>query len=182
MKNTNLPTIRIGAILLSTIAVIMGASVAHAQRYSRTGEEILRLPPGQNITSQNPQLERDKTFDEGLLALAANDYETAEFKFEKVLRDHRRHPQLNYYMALAKLGLEKMDESVKYLKRAVRYDKYYVVARETLALVEIDLGNPDGAAEQLEALQKLRPKCSSTPKCDEARLEVAISKVSAALA
>lgn len=138
---------------------------------------------GMPSTSTGPRIDPAQSYQEGVAALQAGDYKTAERKFGEVLSVARDHPEANYYMALAKVGRGKEKSSVRYFKRAISEREGFVEAREQLALVYIKLEETEDAVEQLEALKEIKANCTSDT-CDQAyidRTDKAIATVEAAL-
>lgn len=135
-------------------------------------------------SSSGPRVDPAKAYQEGIEALQAKDYKTAEKRFGDVLSVAPKNAEANYYMALAKTGLEKPKQAVRYLERAIKERPNFVEAREKLALVSIDLGEPDAARAQLAAIEGLKAECAVDGACDEpfkARVDVAIARVTEAL-
>jgi tetratricopeptide (TPR) repeat protein len=136
-------------------------------------------------SSSAPRVDPAESFRDGVAALQAKDYKKAEKKFGEVLSVAPKHPEANYYMALSKIGNGKSKNAVRYLEKAIKERSNFVEARERLALVKIELGEPDAAREQLAAIEGLKAECAaSADACDEpfeARVEEAISRINAAL-
>lgn len=135
--------------------------------------------------TSGPRVDPAESFREGIEALQAKDYKKAEKKFGEVLSVAPKHPEANYYMALAKIGNGKSKNSVRYLEKAIKERGNFVEARERLALVQIELGDTEAAREQLAAIEALKAECASDGACDEpfkARLDEALSRIAAALA
>lgn len=135
-------------------------------------------------SSSGPRVDPAKAYQDGLAALQAKDYRSAEKNFGDVLSVAPKNPEANYYMALAKSGLDKPKQAVRYLERAIKERPNFVEAREKLALVSIDLGEPDEARAQLAAIEGLKAECAADGACDEpfkARVDKAIERVSGAL-
>jgi tetratricopeptide (TPR) repeat protein len=135
--------------------------------------------------TSRPAVDVDAAFRGGVDALQAKDYAKAEKNFDDVLSIAPAHPEANYYMALAKIGLGKSKNSVRYLEKAIKARGNFVEAREKLAIVRIELGEPDAAREQLAAIENLKEKCATAGDCDAAyteRVDLAITRINAALA
>lgn len=135
-------------------------------------------------SSSGPRVDPAKAYQEGFEALQAKDYKTAEKRFGDVLSVAPKNAEANYYMALAKSGLGKPKQSVRYLERAIKERPNFVEAREKLALVSIELGEPDEARAQLAAMEGLKTECAAEGACEEpfkARVDTAIARVTAAL-
>ena len=165
---------RLSLVLLAAIAAFALAPANAAGSGGGAG-----LP-----SSSGPRVDPAKAFQEGVEALQAKDYRTAEKRFGDVLSVAPKNPEANYYMALAKTGLGKPKQSVRYLERAIKERPNFVEAREKLALVSVELDNPDEARAQLAAIEGLKAECAVDGACDEAfkaRVDVAITRVSEAL-
>jgi tetratricopeptide (TPR) repeat protein len=135
-------------------------------------------------SSSGPRIDPAKAYQDGVAALQAKDYKTAEKNFGDVLSVAPKNAEANYYMALAKSGLEKPKQAVRYLERAIKERPNFVEAREKLALVSIDLGEPDEARAQLAAIEGLKVECAADGACDDpfkARVDVAIARIAEAL-
>ncbi len=135
-------------------------------------------------SSSGPRIDPAKAYQEGIQALKAKDYKTAEKRFGDVLSVAPKNAEANYYMALAKHGLGKPKQAVRYLERAIKERPSFVEAREKLAFVSLDLGEPDGARAQLAAIEALKAECAAEGACDEpfrARIDTALARISEAL-
>lgn len=164
------------AILILSICVGMACSPAAAAGSGGAS--------GLSATSKSAA-DVEKAFADGIDALKAGDYETAEKKFGEVLLAAPTHPEANYYMALSKIGVGKPKNAVRYLEKAIKARGAFVEARQKLALVKIELGDPDAAREQAAAIEALKEQCAATGDCDQAyvdRVESAIIKIRDALA
>ena len=164
-------------IMAVVLAAMMMITVSPQSAYANAGA-------GSSLPSTSgPQIDPAEAYREGVEALQAGDYKTAEEKFNDVLTVARKMPEANYYMGVTKVRLGKEKSSVRYFKRAIKELPEFVEAREQLALVQINNGKEDDAAEQLEALKAIAADC--TPEaCDEAYVERtarAIERVEAAL-
>lgn len=160
--------------------------LAGVMAFASPGALVMAAPGGGGgITpSAGPQIDPAQSYRDGLAALEAGDYRTAEKKFGEVLRVVRDNPEANYYMGLAKIGRGKTKSSVRYFKRAVKERPNFVEARERLALVLIELDMRDDAVEHADALKAQRAGCE-TAACDDTikvRLDQAIAAVDAAMA
>ncbi len=136
-------------------------------------------------STSRPAVDPAEAYQEGIAALQAKDYKTAEKKFGDVLSVVPKNPEANYYMALAKIGNGKPKNSVRYLEKAIKERPNFVEARERLGLVSIELGKPDVAQEQLAAIEGLKSDCAAAGDCDEAynqRVDLAIARLQEALA
>lgn len=164
------------AILIMTAAAALAAFPSMAAPGGGGG--------GLSATS-GPKVDPAEAFRDGVAALQAKDYKTAEKKFGDVLSVAPKHPEANYYMALAKVGNGKAKGAVRYLEKAIKERDNFVEAREKLALISIELGDSDTAREQLTEVERLKADCASAGDCDEAyvaRVDSAIAKIGEALA
>lgn len=130
------------------------------------------------------QIDPQKSYADGIAALKAEDFKTAEKKFEEVLSVAPKNPEANYFLGVAKVERGKAKASVKYFEKAIKERANFTEARERLALVQIELGKPEKASEQLDAMKAQQAACASE-SCGEpfvARLAEAIAGVEAALA
>ncbi len=136
-------------------------------------------------STSGPRVDPAKAYQEGVAALQAKDYKTAEDRFADVLSVAPKNAEANYYMALAKSGLEKPKQAVRYLERAIKERGNFVEAREKLALISIDLGETDEARAQLAAIEALKAECAADASaCDEpfrVRIDGALERISEAL-
>lgn len=136
-------------------------------------------------STSRPAVDPAEAFREGVEALQAKDYKKAEKKFGDVLSVAPKHPDANYYMALAKIGNGKPKNAVRYLEKAIKERGNFVEAREKLAVVRVELGDEEAAREQLMAIETLKAECAAAGDCDDAyvaRVDTAIERVAAALA
>ena len=134
-------------------------------------------------STSGPQIDPAQSYRDGLAALKAQDYRTAEKRFGEVLSVSRKNVEANYYMGLAKVGRGKEKVSVRYFKRAIKERPDFIEAREQLALAFVTLEKPEDAGEQLAYLQTMRSDCDSN-SCEAVfteRLDKAIANVSAAV-
>lgn len=162
---------------LAIIAIL--AAVAAAPAFAAGSGGGSGLP-----STSGPRVDPAKAYQEGVEALQAKDYKTAEKRFGDVLSVAPKNAEANYYMALAKSGLGKPKQSARYLERAIRERPSFVEAREKLALVSIELGEPEEARAQLAAIEGLKTECAADGACDEpfkARVDRAIERVRQAL-
>ncbi len=164
------------------VLVILAAALAAAPALAAgSGGSGGGLP-----SSSGPRADPAAAFQEGVAALQAKDYKGAEKKFGDVLSVAPKNPEANYYMALSKSGLGKPKQAVRYLERAIKERPEFVEAREKLALISVELDNPDEARVQLKAIEAIMADCMTVDDaCDEpfkARADAAIARVKGALA
>lgn len=133
--------------------------------------------------TQSQQTDPAVAYQEGVDALQAGDYKTAEKKFGEVLSVTRDHPEANYYMGLAKVGRGKEKSAVRYFKRAIKERPSFVEAREQLALVYVSLDEVEKTQEQRDAIMAIIDNCA-VEECTEAfvtRANQAIANIDATL-
>ncbi|MDZ7628457.1 MAG: tetratricopeptide repeat protein [Parvularculaceae bacterium] len=162
---------------LPLFAIVAAFAVAPA--YAAGSGGAAGLP-----SSSGPRVDPAKAYQDGVAALQAKDYKAAEKNFGDVLSVAPKNAEANYYMALAKSGLDKPKQAVRYLERSIKERPNFVEAREKLALVSIDLGDPDKARAQLAAIEGLKAECSADGACDDpfkARVDKAIDRLREAL-
>lgn len=164
-------------VLMLAAAAVLFSAPAHAAAGGGGG--------GGLPSSSGPSVDPAEAFRDGVAALEAREYNKAEKNFRKVLSIAPKHPEANYYMALAKIGNGKPKDSIRYLEKAIKARENFVEARERLALVRIELGEADAAREQLAEIEGLKAACASAGDCAPdyvARVETAIAQINAALA
>lgn len=162
------------------IALTIMASLAAAPAFAAGSGAGGGLP-----STSGPRVDPAEAYRDGLTALQEKDYKKAEKKFGEVLSVAPKHPEANYYMALAKIGNGKTKNAARYLEKAIKERGDFVEAREKLAMVKIELGDPDAAREQLTAIEELKAGCAASGECDEAynaRVDAAIARINEALA
>ncbi len=139
---------------------------------------------GSSLPQQSqPQVDPQQSYAEGVAALEAGDYKTAEKRFGEVLSVARNNVEANYYMGLAKVGRDKHKASIRYFERAIKERPGFVEAREQAALALVVIEKQEKAGEQLAALNEIKNNCTQET-CDAdylERTEIAIAKVEAAL-
>ncbi len=179
MGNKHRATSRFNTISVMALAIALSAGLGLAQMAYAAGSGGASLPSQQS----RPQIDPEQSYRDGVAALSAGDYKTAEKKFGEVLSVSRKHTEANYYMGLAKVGRGKHKASVRYFERAIKQRPGFVEAREQLALALVTLEKIDDAQEQLGAIREIADNCADEA-CDGAYIErigVAIAKVEAAL-
>ncbi len=151
-----------------------------------TGMSAIAAPGGGGglPSASGPRIDPAKAYQDGVAALQAKDYKSAEKNFGDVLSVAPKNAEANYYMALAKAGLDKPKQAVRYLERAIKERPNFVEAREKLALLSIDMDEPEVARAELAAIEKIKADCGADGACDEpfkARVDNAIARVTEAL-
>ena len=86
---------------------LRAALAAGLVAFAAPGALVMAAPGGGGSgfsPSAGPQIDPAQSYRDGLAALEAGDYATAEKKFGEVLQVARDNPEANYYMGLAKIG------------------------------------------------------------------------------
>ena len=69
-----------------------------------------------------PTYDPVKDYQEGVSYIRENNFKKAERSFSRVIKGTRKNAAANYYMGVAKVGLEKHKSATRYFKAAARYD------------------------------------------------------------
>ncbi len=116
-----------------------------------------------------------ETYQEGIEALEAGEYRKAERKFKAVLRITPDDPNTNYAMGLALMGRERPKRARRYFATAVEERPDFIEARFKLGEALILTDDPDGAGEQVTALEGMLAACADPcPPEKERKLQKAI--------
>lgn len=134
---------------------VIGATGAAAQGYDYS------MPQDKAVEKTISEDDLKKLLEEGMEAMQAKDYATAESKFQEILDENPSQPQVNYYMAVVKIGEGDVPASVDYLDMAIAADPEYVEPRHLLAKIALMTGNTDVAQAQLDALKGIQATCAS---------------------
>ncbi len=121
-----------------------------------------------------------KDYQEGVSYLRENNFKKAERSFSRVLKGTTRNANANYYMGIAKTGLEKHKSAARYFKYAVKYDKNLIEARSGLGSAYAKAGKTEKSQAVLADLEALAAECNGC--ANAGRLTQAISIVKTALA
>jgi len=127
--------------------------------------------------SSGPSVNVSKLYEESLAHLQAGENEDAERKLKKVLGAIPENAQANYMMALAKSGQGEDKSSVRYYKKAIKYDRHMYTAYVTLGQTYMGLGEAADAQKLLKKLEKVKSKCKD--KCDMGHLDTAHADLTA---
>jgi tetratricopeptide (TPR) repeat protein len=128
-----------------------------------------------------PKIDAVQRYQDGLAAMDAKDYRTAQRAFKDVLSVQRNDANANYMLGVALVGDNKVKDARAYLERAVKASAEMANARGWLGYVYVKTSQADKAAEQKTALEALRAKCATTCK-DAADIDAAIKRIENAIA
>ena len=137
--------------------------------------------PSGTVSSKRTKVNVSDYYKKGVFALEAEDYDTAEEAFRKVVKARSRDGDARAYLGFAQLGLSDYDDARKNLEKAVKYDTILPQAHEKLGLVYLYFEEPDKAKEQLAALVEMRNTCIE-PCAFEKEIQQAHDALTAALA
>lgn len=162
------------------VAALIAATLAAPPSFAAPGGGGGGLP-----STSGARVDPAKAYQEGVEALKAKDYKTAEKRFADVLSVAPENPEANYYMALAKSGLGKPKQAARYLERAIDARPSFVEAREKLALISAGQGDDEEARAQRAAIEALKAECAADEAaCDpafEERIDAALARIGEAL-
>jgi TolA-binding protein len=171
-----MPKPRISGLIAASLAALVFTAAATAQ-----------VPKGMGPLSSDTQSmaangdTSSRRLEGAASALQSKNFTVAEGLLEDILRTNPTNPDANFYMGVAKMGLEKWDDAKKYLEVAVKKNPKEPDPKSRLAVTLIKLGDVDGAKAQREALVKLSDKCKG--KCRNAEwITNGIAMVDTALA
>ena len=98
-------------------------------------------------------------YKKGLAALDAEDYESAEDAFSKVVKARSKDGDARAYLGMSQLGLGDYDDAKKSLEKAIKYDTILPQAHEKLGLVHLYFDEPDQAKQQLAVIVHMDDIC-----------------------
>ena len=128
-----------------------------------------------NVPTYNPV----KDYQAGVNFIRENDFKKAERSFGKVIKGTRRNASANYYMGVAKAGLDKHKTAARYFKAAVKYDKNLIEARGGLGAAYANYGKTEKSQAVLADLETMASKCNGC--ANAGRITQAITDVKSAL-
>ena len=117
----------------------------------------------------------------GITALKAGDYKTAERSFDHVLDVAPDNAPTLFLMGLAQSGEGNFRGAQRSYAHSLRVDAKQIAVRRELALTWIKLGQPDKARAELATLQARATACAATC-ADAADLQAAVDAINVALA
>ena len=121
-----------------------------------------------------------KDYQEGLSYLQEKNFKKAERSLSRVIKGTTRNAHANYYMGVAKVGLEKHKSAARYFKSAVRYDKSLIEARSGLGSSYANSGKIEKSQAVLADLEAMAAECNGCRNAS--RITQAIANVKSALA
>ncbi len=134
---------------------------------------------GGSFTTGGPQYDPTEDYGDGISLVQEGNYKKAVKKFRAVLKAVPRHAQANFYMGVAKYGLEDYKGAVRYYKRAVKYDKEMYRAYEQLGRSYLARGKNEDAQAQLDVLEQALQTCGED--CSKYRLKTAYNALKQAM-
>lgn len=166
-----------GSIVMAWLVL---AGAAHAQPGLSTGPDYDLIDKAERIDDNAdnglPQLRQ-----QGLAALQAKDFATAEAAFSEVLRRNPSAVGASFLLGLSKIGLEKWDEARTALERAVIDEPDRPEPKTRLGLTYVMLQDAASARRQRDALIMLDSECEGTCK-DAAWIKDGVAALDQALA
>lgn len=131
-------------------------------------------------TNTGPTYNPVKDYQEGVSYLRESNFKKAERSFSRVIKGTRRNANANYYMGIAKVGLDKHKSAARYFKYAVKYDPNLIEARGELGAAYAKSDKVEKSQTVLADLETLAAQCNGC--ANATRISQAISKVKTALA
>jgi Flp pilus assembly protein TadD len=162
--------------LLGAAAAILIA-MPHAATASAGGGGGGGGMPSMDAPRYDPTVE----YRNGITALKAGDYKTAERSFDHVLDVAPDNAPTLFLMGLAQSGQGNFRGAQRSYTHSLRTDPKQIAVRRELALTWIKLGQPDKARAELATLQTRATACANTCP-DAADLQAAIDAINAGLA
>ncbi len=160
------------------LAVILGAVVAGPASAQQSDG---RLTGGGSTEMPSLDINAEDRYNDGVRALQAQDYNSAQTAFRDVLTADSSNAAANFMMGITRLGLGDVEGSRVYLVAATTNDKKLPDPKGRLGWVEAKLGNLEGAQKQRADLVKLQKRCKD--KCAEAgAINASIALIDQALA
>ena len=111
-------------------------------------------------TNSGPTYNPVKDYQEGVTYLREKNFKKAERSFSRVLKGTTRNANANYYMGVAKVGLDKHKSAARYFKSAVRYDKNLIEARSGLGAAYANAGKVEKSQAVLTTLETMAVECN----------------------
>jgi Flp pilus assembly protein TadD len=136
---------------------------------------------GNNLTpsQSTPRYDAAKEYQNGVTALNAGDFKTADTSFNHVLSVAPRNLGPLLGSGMAKTGLKDFKGASNAYKKALSVDGNNVMALRGYALSLVSLGDTDGVGKQLDALKKRAAACAGTC-ADAADIQAAIAAIESA--
>ena len=131
-------------------------------------------------TNAGPTYNPVQDYQEGVSYLRDSNFKKAERSFSRVIKGTRRNANANYYMGVAKVGLEKHKSATRYFKAAVKYDPNLIEARSGLGAAYANSGKVEKSQKVLADLETMAAECNGC--ANASRISTAIQTVKTALA
>src|SRR5437868_6518881 len=132
--------------LLSATIILLFASVAGAAR-------AVLFMPARVVQQSGSSLEEHLT--KSRQASAAKDYKVARNEAREALKLNKQSPEANLLLALASKHLQRSEDAMKYVKKAIEYLQNYADAHYLLAVLLYEKREMKKAASELETAMSL---------------------------
>jgi tetratricopeptide (TPR) repeat protein len=127
-----------------------------------------------------PSYDIAKEYQDGVAALKANDFKSADSHFNHVLAESPRSENTLILSGVAKAGMNDLSGARSAYKKALSVNDKSIPARRGYALVLVSMGQKDDAAKELDTLKQRATACADSCP-DAAAIKAAVSDVSNAL-
>ncbi|HMB55635.1 MAG TPA: tetratricopeptide repeat protein [Arenimonas sp.] len=165
---------KLAAVVLGSAALLSSSAL----RASGTGSGTSM--GGQNPGVSAPSFDVNVEFKKGVDALQAQKYKDADRAFGHVLQVIPRDANSNFLQGMARAGLGKPKDALRYYEKAIKFDDNLILAHQERGITLAKLGETDKAKAELEDLRKRATACAS--QCAQAGdLAAAVPAIEAAL-
>lgn len=154
-------------IAIMLCAFVVSTPTVYAIGSGSTGDTLNGR--GHTLTLQQQHINAAKEYEKGLAYLQNEKFSKAEKSFKKLLALTHHDAHIHYLMGLAKAGQNKNKAAVRYLKKAIKYDKKLYEAYGSLAQSYVKLKRPEKAGKILQTLKVYAADCHTNCK-DASRL------------
>jgi tetratricopeptide (TPR) repeat protein len=104
-------------------------------------------------------LGQEERWSEARKLLAEGKAEAAKSRFEELLKQYPREPDLHLFLGISRLRLRNPDAAVTAIERAIDLNPDHIEARTLLGWIELEIrGNIDGAIQQYRQVVELKPE------------------------
>ena len=165
-------------VVLSLGAIVFSFDSAKAAQYGSSSPSM----SGSSSSKRSPRstVNVSEEFEKGIAALEAEDYETAEDAFSKVVKVRSRDGDVRAFLGISQLGLGDYKDAKKSLEKAVKYNTILPQAYVALGVVHLHFDEPDQAKQQLAAIVEMGDTCFE-PCAFEQEIQQAHDTLSAAI-
>ena len=131
----------VATLAAAAAAIVIGMSGAYAM--------------GSNSSSPAAAPDTEATYRKAVEAVEAQQFRTAVGLLNKVIEDKPRHPDALNYLGFSHRKLGEYALAVSYYKRSLALEPDHRGANEYLGEAYVELGNLNGAMENLTALERI---------------------------